>query len=53
MEDTIEQAWRMGNDYRKHDANRVNCHFRWFATPELKEAWEKGMSGKPLVENGN
>jgi len=37
-----EQAERAGYLARKDGPNQINCHFSFFATPELSKAWERG-----------
>lgn len=39
---TAEQAREAGADSIKSGANARNCHFSFFATPALRDAWEEG-----------
>ncbi len=39
---TEEQAFEAGFDSGKNSPNPQNCHFSFFATPELKDEWERG-----------
>lgn len=39
---TIEQAERAGYHAGRDSPNQINCHFTFFATPELTKAWESG-----------
>jgi len=39
---TPEEAEKAGYDCGMHGARGENCHFKYFATVELKEAWERG-----------
>lgn len=41
---TLEQAMAAGFDSVQSGANERNCHFSFFATSELKNAWEEGRS---------
>jgi hypothetical protein len=35
-------AYEAGYDCEKNGANEENCHYTFFATPELTAAWERG-----------
>lgn len=37
-----EEAYRAGQDYAKNGATTENCHFRFFGSKELMQAWEHG-----------
>ncbi len=39
---TNQEAFAAGEDCVKNGANKKNCHFSIFATPELTKAWEAG-----------
>ena len=39
---TLDEAWRMGRDCVLNGPNDKNCHFRFFATPQLTQAWTEG-----------
>lgn len=39
---TASEAEQAGYDASKHGADTTNCNFRFFATPELTAAWERG-----------
>ncbi len=41
-----KEAFELGKDYAKNGANTTNCNFSIFATPQLKDAWEKGSKQK-------
>ena len=41
-ETTKEQAYCGGYDAGMNGPNTTNCNFRLFATPELKDEWERG-----------
>lgn len=44
-----EQAEAAGRDAGQHGPSTINCHPRYFATPALTAAWEKGNeAGKAL-----
>lgn len=45
-----DEAYKRGQDYAKNGANKHNCNFAVFATPELKNAWEKGTKDEPYKE---
>lgn len=40
---TEEEAWFAGHDAAMYGADTKNCHFRFFASPELTKAWETGQ----------
>jgi len=42
---TEQQAYEAGSDARLRGPNTTNCHFRYFARPELTAAWEQGKAG--------
>lgn len=37
-----KEAYDAGRDCAKNGSNTTNCHFSFFATPELMKAWELG-----------
>jgi hypothetical protein len=39
---TLEEAYEAGRDCAANGASTTNCHFSFFATPELTRAWERG-----------
>lgn len=39
---TKDDAENAGYDAAISGPNTTNCHFTLFATPELKDAWERG-----------
>lgn len=39
---TEKEAHAAGADCAEHGANETNCHFSFFATPALMQAWERG-----------
>jgi hypothetical protein len=40
---TEEDAWFAGYSAGKRGANMSNCHSRFFSTPGLTQAWERGQ----------
>lgn len=40
---TMDQARDAGADSIKSGVNQGNCHFSFFATPALRDAWEEGQ----------
>jgi hypothetical protein len=38
----IQDAYEAGRDCHRNGPNLVNSHYTWFATPEMKKAWERG-----------
>lgn len=50
---TEDEAFRAGYDCAVNGADTVNCHFRFFATPDLTRAWENGKRrGEESTKNG-
>ncbi len=47
----LEEAERAGYDAGKNGANTTNTHFRFFASPDLRDAWTKGNK-RALDEKG-
>lgn len=39
---TEEEAYEAGRDSALNGPNESNCHFAFFAAPELTAAWERG-----------
>lgn len=39
-----DAAYMAGFDCGQNGATMTNCHFRYFATEQLKAAWEQGKS---------
>jgi hypothetical protein len=39
---TEEQAFDAGRDAGLNGVNENNCHFRYFGSPALTSAWERG-----------
>lgn len=39
-----EEAERMGFDAGFNGSDTANCHFRYFATEALRDAWERGQT---------
>jgi len=39
---TEHAAWFAGYDCGEKGANKENCHFSFFTTPNLTKAWERG-----------
>lgn len=39
-----EEAERMGFDAGFNGPDTTNCHFRYFATEALRDAWERGQT---------
>jgi ribosome modulation factor len=50
---TEEEAYRNGYSAGRDGVNDTNCHFASFATPVLRDAWERGnrdaKDGKPAT----
>lgn len=44
-----EEAYKAGVDCALNGVNEKNCHFSWFATPELMKAWERGKASVERV----
>lgn len=44
-----EEAYKAGLDYAMNGSNATNCHFSFFATPELMKAWELGKASVEKV----
>lgn len=42
MDTTKEEAYHAGFDAGGNGSNTDNCHFSYFATPELCKEWERG-----------
>lgn len=45
-------AYAAGLDCARNGANTTNCHFSYFARPELTRAWEKGKKDGAHQANG-
>lgn len=45
-----EEAYKAGIDCAMNGSNTTNCHFSFFATPELMRAWERGKASAEKVE---
>ena len=39
---TIAEAYQAGRDGVDHGSNEINSHVRFFRSPELTRAWERG-----------
>ena len=37
-----KSAYKAGHDCGVHGANTENCHFRYFGSKALMQAWERG-----------
>lgn len=46
---TPEAAYTAGFDCGRNGASMTNCHFRYFASEPLKNAWENGKSAGDLA----
>jgi hypothetical protein len=49
----IQDAYEAGCDCHRNGPNLVNTHYTWFATPEMKEAWERGKLDGGCHEEAN
>lgn len=46
-----DHAYKMGYDCGINGANKTNCHFSIFSSPENTKAWEKGKSDAETNNN--
>lgn len=44
-------AYTAGYDFGLNGANTRNCHFKYFATPELTKEWERGKADSEDTPN--
>ncbi len=44
LKTTVDDAYHAGRDAGRNGANIDNAHFRFFARPELTEAWQRGKA---------
>lgn len=44
---TEAEAFEAGKDSVLNGANSENCHYSFFESPELSEAWECGKKSQP------
>lgn len=47
---TEDEAYEAGKSSVINGANTKNCHFRFFAKPELTRAWERGAADARVLD---